>query len=434
MMETDIQDIYIQKCIADIEALLKWGNSNEWSTRDFEALSDKILAKTNVQLSVVTLKRVWGKIRYESKPTITTLNALVQFAGHENWRTYKQTQIVLQAKETTRDPDLSAIPTPIQSRRGRTQWVVALVLLGAVCAIVYFTAFKVSPPPPDPTKFTFGSKTIVESGVPNTVVFDYDASAADSDDSVVIQQSWDPRLSTLVESDQHQHTSIYYHPGFFDARLKVNGKIVKSHNLFIKSNGWLPLIDTKPVPVYFHTSDVFQDGYLALPLDKIEATGVPLQPEVPWTGYYNVGEFGEILSNDFIFETELKNDFEEGAAACQHTELHVLFEGAAMVLPLSVPGCVSELDFGPISGKDKDLSRLGVDFSKWVKVKFTVQDTLAQIIINDKNAFDLTATMKPVRWIGMIFRFKGTGSVNYVRVSRKNGDVLYEENFNLSSH
>jgi hypothetical protein len=76
-----------------------------------------------------------------------------------------------------------------------------------------------------------------------------------------------------------------------------------------------------------------------------------------------------------------------------------------------------------------DLSVLGVDFSKWVKIRFTVQDTLAQLYINDKKAFDLNAPIKPVRRVGMIFKFQGTGSVNFVRVSRKNGDVVYEDNF-----
>jgi hypothetical protein len=38
-----------------------------------------------------------------------------------------------------------------------------------------------------------------------------------------------------------------------------------------------------------------------------------------------------------------------------------LFEGAAMVIPLSIPGCVSELTFGDMSGKKLDLS-----LSAWI--------------------------------------------------------------------
>jgi hypothetical protein len=125
----------------------------------------------------------------------------------------------------------------------------------------------------------------------------------------------------------------------------------------------------------------------------------------------------------------VKNEYSDGSAACQHTEVHVLFEGAAMVIPLSIPGCVSELSFGDMSGKKLDLSRLGVDFTKWVNVKVSVQDSLVHLLINGKNAFDLKVTLHPIRFAGAIFRFQGTGSVNFIRISRQNGEVMYEDNF-----
>ena len=67
----------------------------------------------------------------------------------------------------------------------------------------------------------------------------------------------------------------------------------------------------------------------------------------------------------------------------------------------------------------------------WVDVKFQVQDTLAEVFINQRKAFDLTVHMEPLTWVGMIFKFKGSGSVDLVRVSRKNGDVVYEESFGV---
>src|SRR5690349_20029493 len=74
--------------------------------------------------------------------------------------------------------------------------------------------------------YSFSSKKIVSEGVPNSVVFDYDASTAPVD-SVIIQQSWDERLRTKVSKRDHQHTSIYYTPGFFKAKLVVNNEIVR---------------------------------------------------------------------------------------------------------------------------------------------------------------------------------------------------------------
>jgi hypothetical protein len=126
------------------------------------------------------------------------------------------------------------------------------------------------------------------------VIFDYDARAAKPSDSIFIQQSWDKRLSKVVARDQKQHTSIYYYPGYFQAKLRVNDQIVKEHDLFIKSNGWLPLVDVSPVPVYFKTADIVSnDGSIRLPLQKIVENNIQLQPKAPWVGYYNVGDFGK---------------------------------------------------------------------------------------------------------------------------------------------
>lgn len=432
-MELETQDILVQKCRSLIEEALGWGNSEEWTTQDFDTLSQKIMVKTHVQLSVITLKRMWGRIRYDSKPTITTLNTLAQFIGFENWRTFKQHHALSNGNSHTNEH-----VKPIQgyhsedkfrTRKRYTVFVILGVLLASAAIILYFTSFDTPDTKLDSNKFQFSSKKVVDLGVPNTVIFDYDVTAAKNSDSIFIQQSWDKRLSQLVARDQRQHTSIYYHPGFFQAKLRINDQVVQEHNLLIKSQGWLPLIDLKPVPVYFKQSAILNKGFMGLSIKKINESNIPLQPNTPWIGYYNVGDFGNLYSDDLIFETELKNEYNEGAAACQHSEVHVLFEGAAMVMPLCVPGCVAELSFADMSGKKLDLSALGVNFSDWVNVRFEVRDTLVQVYINRKKAFDLKAAMKPVRLVGLIYRFQGTGSVNFIKISRHQGEIVYEENF-----
>lgn len=434
-MGLEEEDSVIQKCLLQIEKELGWGASKDWSTRDFEVLSGRIMEKTHVQLSVITLKRVWGRIRYESKPTVTTLDTLAQFIGYPNWRSFKQKESI---SNFIKAPDQT---TNIFATRDARQPVkkklvpiltIAGIVLGLIPLILYITSFDTAKPNVDPAKFSFSSKKVVDVGVPNTVIFDYDARAAKPSDSIFIQQSWDKRLSKLVGKDQRQHTSIYYYPGYFQAKLRVNDQIIKEHDLFIKSNGWLPLVDVSPVPVYLKSADVISDdGSMRLPISKVVGNNIPLQPKTPWVGYYNVGDFGEIMSDDFVFETEVKNEYSDGAAACQHTEVHVLFEGAAMVIPLSIPGCVSELTFGDMSGKKLDLTPLGVDFNKWVNVKVSVQDSVLHLLINGKNAFDMNVKLHPLRFAGMIFKFQGTGSVNFVKISKQNGDVTYEDQFDL---
>ena len=65
-----------------------WGDSDLWSNQDFLELSDMIFGQTGTMLSHVTLKRIWGRVRYESLPHTTTLNTLVRFVGYKSWREF----------------------------------------------------------------------------------------------------------------------------------------------------------------------------------------------------------------------------------------------------------------------------------------------------------------------------------------------------------
>src|ERR1700761_9003975 len=82
-------EYYIEKTKKLFEVATGWGDSSDWTNQDFVVLSEKIQEKTGVALSHVTLKRVWGKVKYDSLPNTHTLDTLVQFLGYENWRAFK---------------------------------------------------------------------------------------------------------------------------------------------------------------------------------------------------------------------------------------------------------------------------------------------------------------------------------------------------------
>src|ERR1700709_1168409 len=86
-MYTD--EFLIEKTKKLFETNTGWGDSGEWTNQDFVILSEKIQEKTGVALSHVTLKRVWGKVKYDSLPNTHTLDTLVQFLGYENWREFR---------------------------------------------------------------------------------------------------------------------------------------------------------------------------------------------------------------------------------------------------------------------------------------------------------------------------------------------------------
>jgi hypothetical protein len=82
-------EFLIEKTIKLYESNTGWGDSDDWTNQDFVMLSEKIQERTGETLSHMTLKRVWGKVKYDSLPNTHTLNTLVQFLGYENWRDFR---------------------------------------------------------------------------------------------------------------------------------------------------------------------------------------------------------------------------------------------------------------------------------------------------------------------------------------------------------
>ncbi len=66
-----------------------WGDCDLWNNEDFLELSRMIFDQTGIALSHVTLKRIWGKVRYESLPHTKTMNTIVQFLGYGTWREFR---------------------------------------------------------------------------------------------------------------------------------------------------------------------------------------------------------------------------------------------------------------------------------------------------------------------------------------------------------
>lgn len=298
------KDPALARCRALVEKKLNWGSSADWSAQDFERLSERIAAETGVSLSATTLKRVWGKVKYDSVPTQTTLNALAKFLGHDNWRLF--------------------------------------------C------------------------------------------------------------VSNL-------NTSIYYYPGYFRAKLLVGDQIMQEHPVLIKTQGWKGIIEQTPLPMYLSNKEIALNGS-SMEINAAtlrEKTGKSVFNDV-WTHFYLVNDVNRDAGN-FTFETVLQNTSAKEEAICQKVRIRILTSESAIGLPLCSKGCTSDASLfiggTNISGKDRDLSAFGCDFSKTQRLKCTVMNKVFTVFLNGKSIFTAPANEDLGKIVGAVIGFEGAGKI-----------------------
>ncbi|GLU54427.1 hypothetical protein [Dyadobacter frigoris] len=420
-MLSDISELL--RCKKIIEQKLDWGESENWQSTDFENLNQLILDETGISLSISTLRRIWGRVEYNHLPSVTTLNTLAKFAGYNDWRSFVKQYVISNLNQ----PEISfETDRKITIPGKKLAWISGAVLLIGLISILAFQNTRQT----QKENYTFNSQPITRE-IPNSVIFTYDASDSPTD-SVFIQQSWDGRKRTLVGKNLHKHTSIYYEPGFYIAKLIVGEKVVKEHKLLVPTKGWLGTIDGKKIPVYLKDAEFIKPDILRLPVSVITEKNISMQPEPPYVHYFNVGNFESVSLKNFSFNTEIKHEYREGAAACQMASITLLTDDIPIVIPLSVKGCVSELNMlsidNYISGKKADLSAFGVDFSIWNKVSCKNTGEKIQYFVNNKLAAEYPLPKREIKIVGISYTFQGTGAVKNVSLS--SGNKIVFEAFN----
>ncbi len=421
-MSTYPEHILVQQCLQEIEKKLGWGNANQWHNDVFIELSDLIHENTHVLLSPTTLKRVWGKIAYKSAPSISTLNTLSQFAGYENWRDFK---------------NKSNIRKPLWIEKKVAQNIGVIVIAASIMTIAFISFYsmigskKSKLDLTDLSKVTFSSKPIAK-GLPNSVVFDFNLNNIESDD-IYIQQYWDKTKTIKIKSIQDQATGIYYFPGYFGAKLLIDGEVIREHDLFIKSNGWVGTIDYKPIPKYIDQKDLF-GSYLSVPASILGEIKTNEDPVV--SSFHFVNDFNDVSGDNIFINTSVRNSYREKWAVCQSLRIVILGTSGAMVIPFSIPGCVSDINLMLndvyLKGKEHDLSAFGADFSKFRNIDIIIKEKTATIFIDNIKVYSSSYNEPIGNFVGVRYKFLGAGEVSFLKVTKKDGKIILHEDFGIN--
>ena len=399
----------LQVCLAIIEKKLGWGKSSEWSSYDFEKLSEKIHQGTGMKLSANTLKRVWGSLNYSSDPSTTTLNILAQYIEYDDWRDF-----------ITRKENKKKQTAPTISLKKTFLFIVAILIFLPLLYVLLNGSsfvekeFKSS-------DFSFSSKKI-SNGIPNSVVFEYGIpSYIEKGDKIEIQQSWDEKKRHAVSNIDSIATSIYYSPGYFMAKLVVNDIIVKEHGLLIPSNGWLGILGKGKSASYLNENDIVFNDRIAISDSILEKGSFDDKVNQGSKRIYFIENFKDLYIDDFTIDMVVRNT---GQKPCQTASLTVYCEGQVILVPLTSKGCISEIDLlvpdKLISGKSNDLSNFGVNMNEDISIKLASLNGQLLIHINDMLAYSIKLEKNDLRSIsGIRYEFEGSGRINKIIIRNK---------------
>ena len=416
----------LSDCLLLIEEKLGWGISKSWSSRNFEQLSEKILADTGSSISSNTLKRLWGRIPYQSTPSTFTLDTLARFIDFENWSAFTaQNKYLSNADENTLPQERE-----LSSRNRNTFYLVTVAVFGLGVALLWYAFTQAAHGSPDSSDYSFSTRKIGD-GIPSSVIFNVDATAADEGAHIEIQQKWDETKRQTIDREDSLVTSVYFNPGYFEAKLVVDDKIMLEDSVLIPSNGWFAMLENDKSPFYFNTDELTNDGIVGITTKTLIDKKISVPNNELSSNYYWVQDFKTLRVNDFTLETTVKNPALYNNS-CQRVHIVLLCEGEVIIIPLSIEGCMATLDLffldNRIGGDRNDLSKFGVNLDEWVGLRCVSDGKQLNIFINGALAYTHPFTRKFNKIYGVKYHFEGTGSIKSLKLSNSQKVFLEQGN------
>jgi hypothetical protein len=391
------QQYWLKECLGQIEQQLGWGPTATWRNEDFEKLAERIFEQTRVRLSLSTMRRIWGRVKYAHAPNAATLNALAGFLGFDIWRTFCEQHPWPQAQTSPL--------VPVKKTNYRKKLMLAAILIVALLGVAVLKPDRSGPVGPS----QFRSHKISDA-LPNSVVFDYSAGRA-GDTGIMIRQSWDPALSEHVAGGSGlQHTSIYYYPGYFNAKLLVNGAIVQQTPVYITTNGWKGILQHHPKPIYLTAANA--SGISPNEVKQLLQTA---NLNDRWVEFDNFQLFSGIDPGHFSLALRLQNTATVEQALCRRAKLVIRGTISPVIIPLADKGCSSDLQVytgdSTINGKQRDLSTLGCDFNSAQLLQVSINGQQLTVTLNQQPALQVKLKRPIGQIVGIRVLFEGGGVV-----------------------
>lgn len=429
----------VEKCILELRKKTGYEDSAAFVQRDIEYLCSDIAEKTNIHISISTIKRLLNG-QFSRLPQIATLNAITFYLGYDNWQDFKIKKKNANGSEAihvngNKLAENGANGRPPGKRKRLARPGIILVGVGVFALVVLSLIYYFSLGGGNNPDASFSFRKTTNNDIPNTVVFNYNIDKLEGD-SFFIQQSWDKNHKVRIYKNNYTLTDIYYEPGFHTAKLIVNDKIIKTLGVSIPTNGWFfcskDRMNTGAAPVYIKPANPVRNGILGLQPQDVIDSHIDMKQERNYI-YSWFPPSSSVSSDNFMFSARIRAK-EINSLLCPTIMLEIGCETNFIYFHVTHKGCTSNItaQFGEhfLDGKTTDLSPFGTDVEHWQNIEMMVMDKKATIFINQKEVFSQAYTQSSGLVTGLVFVSNGLVELDNVELTSLDGKVVFRDAFN----
>lgn len=422
----------VQQCLLELKKQMGYADNTKLSQRDIEHLCEAIEEKTKILISLSTIKRILNG-QFDRLPQSSTLNALTIFIGYTGWHDFKAKKLIESPVEipTVTQKVEQRKPTQKPFLTSKVWLVIVFVVVVLLIALLLKSPLLGFQNMADKTQFS--ARQTSSEGVPNSVVFSYNVDKIEAD-SFHIQQSWNEKARVSILKNNHTLTDIYYEPGYHNAKLMANGKVLKQVGVNITTKDWFCY--TKPtfrdiLPKYFKEGNAIHDGILGLTDEAFARNNIDFEKDQLYF-YTFCPKLMDIEGDNFKYKVRFRLR-KIKSTLCPWVISEVFCQNSFIYFTNTIEGCISEINAKisdkTLSGKTTDLSAFGCNLTEWQELEMQVVNKKVAVYLGNKKVFEQSYDQTLGLIAGMGFVSNGICEVDKVALQDLKGKVIYKNEF-----
>ncbi|CAN5272979.1 hypothetical protein BH09BAC4_BH09BAC4_11940 [soil metagenome] len=415
-----------------------------WTNSDYVSLSHILFKQTRVRISPNTLKRIFGKIKTDSRyyPQKATRDALAIYIGHPDWDHFVKVQ-----EWTTRHAEridhefikqnnlphpltsdsLPTLPSPKHTKHNRR---LPLLVGGAFLFTVVMLLVQRQSTGRQSTQLICRNP-LGEN--PHSAVFQLKHPGSKVEAGSYSILFGDGKREHLNATDSIT-THYYERPGRYFAILQRDGVNIDTSTVYLQTKGWTVtanmMHDTSRVyPI--EVDHLFTKGRRSVSAPEAARAGVDTNRTF-FMEFIN-SHPTRIDGDNFELTTHIKTSPDRAGVRCSQIGITVWGESSQHMFEVMRPGCAhwiliqnSEIQK---SGQRDDLSFMGADLRSGGTLTLRVVDKQAVIFINNRQVYKTHYTQPLHQIYGVKIRFAGVGTVDAFSLNDLKTKSIFDGSF-----